>query len=424
MSNGNIKLNLLNLQIDISLMNIPVLKTIACTLMLSILLYHSAIGQSGVAVIQDSTSFKQKDIVDILQGSFKAHLRKDSTSLKGNGPFISIMPVVGYSLQSGLTGAIVSNTSFYTDDSRNKFSNLLINGYYSEYHQYWFTANSNIFFEKQKIHLFSDTRYYNFPTQTFGYGTNSSLSDELDIKYSYLRVSQVVFREIMPNTFVGIGYNLDYHWNLKVDTVPGKALKDLEKYQKGTHSISSGISLNFLFDNRKNSVNPEGGFFANIQYRPNLTLLGSDSNWQSFLIDLRAYVKLPASSHNVLAFWSYNNFTLNGTPPYLDMPSVGWDAYSNTGRGYVPGRYVGLKFNYLESEYRFAITQNGLLGGVVFGNVEKVYKKWTDLHTIIPGGGLGLRIKINKYSNTNLAIDYGFGVGGSHGFFFNLGEVF
>jgi len=83
-----------------------------------------------------------------------------------------------------------------------------------------------------------------------------------------------------------------------------------------------------------------------------------------------------------------------------------------------------LKFNYLESEYRFAITQNGLLGGVVFGNIEKVYKKWSDLHTIIPGEGAGIRIKLNKYSSTNLAIDYGFGVGGSHGLFFNLGEVF
>ena len=31
---------------------------------------------------------------------------------------------------------------------------------------------------------------------------------------------------------------------------------------------------------------------------------------------------------------------------------------------------------------------------------------------------------MNKFSNTNLAIDYGFGVNGSHGLFFNLGEVF
>ncbi len=405
-------------------MNLTLLKAFAFTAILSILNSYLVKAQPGIVVKKDSILSETKDLVDILQGGFKTHLRKDTVSVNGKGPFISILPVVGYSLQSGLTGAIVTNTSFYTDDKKSRFSNLLINGYYSQFHQYWFTANSNIFLEKYKIHLVGDTRYYNFPTETFGIGTNSTLSDALDIKYSYLRISQNFFREITPNIFAGAGYNLDYHWNISSDTIVGKALDDLRKYQKGPRSLSSGISLNLLYDSRKNSVNPQGGDYAYIQFRPNLTLLGSDSNWNALLIDLRHYIKFPASSGNVLAFWNYYNFTLSGTPPYLDTPSVGWDAYSNTGRGYVPGRYAGKNFIYLESEYRFAITHDGLLGGVIFGNAENIYQKWSDSHAIIPGGGLGIRIKMNKYSNTNIAIDYGFGVGGSHGLFFNLGEVF
>ena len=406
-------------------MDLPIHRAINCAVLLSVLMSYSVFGQSGIAVKQDSTITKQKDIVDILQGGFKTHLRKDSSLTKGNGPFFSILPVVGYSLQSGLTGAIVTNTSFYTDASKSRFSNLLVNGYYSQYHQYWFTANSTLFFEKYKLHLFGDTRYYNFPTQTFGLGTNNSLSDALNIKYDYLRISQIAFRELTPSIFAGAGYNLDYHWNITTDTITGKALSDFNRLQQGkTHSLSTGISLNLLFDNRKNPVNPETGSYANVQYRPNLKILGSDSNWQSFLIDLRTYVRFPASSHNVLAFWNYYNFTLAGTPPYLDTPSVGWDAYSNTGRGYVPGRYTGKNFNYLESEYRFTLTHNGILGAVVFGNIESIYQTWKDALPVIPGGGIGLRIKMNKYSNTNVAVDYGFGIGGSHGFFFNLGEVF
>ena len=378
-------------------------------------------GQSAKA---DTNTVYQKDIVDVLQKGFGWNIRKDSTSNKGNGPFISVMPVVGYSLQSGLTGAIVSNTSFYTDKSRNKFSNLLINGYYSEFHQYWFTANSNVFFEKQKIHLFGDARYYNFPTKTFGIGTNSSLSDGLDIKYSYLRFYQIVFKEIKPDIFAGIGYNLDRHWNIKIDSIAGKTLEDFKQYQKNNQSTTSGISFNLLFDNRKNAVNPTAGSYAFLQYRTNFDFLGSDSDWQSLMIDLRHYISFPATSRNILAFWNYYNFTLSGIPPYLDTPSVGWDYYSNTGRGYVPGRYTGRNFAYLESEYRFPLTRNGLFGGVLFGNVESIFQNWSDKHAIVPGGGLGLRIKINKYSNTNIVIDYGFGVGGSHGLFFNLGEVF
>jgi len=406
-------------------MNRFIPRAACCAVLFFVLLSSSIFGQTESVVKQDSAVSNQKDIVDILQGGFKTHLRKDNNSMKGKATFFSILPVVGYSLQSGLTGAIVTNTSFYTDENKSRFSNLLINGYYSQYHQYWFTANSTLFYEKYKLHLLGDTRYYNFPTQTFGLGTNSTLSDGLNIKYSYLRVAEIVYRELTPSIFAGAGYNLDYHWNITSDTIPGKALSDFEMLQKGsTHSLSSGISLNVLFDNRINPVNPERGSFANIQYRPNLKLLGSDSNWQSLMIDLRTYVKFPASSRNVLAFWNYYNFTLGGTPPYLDTPSVGWDAYSNTGRGYVPGRYTGKNFNYLESEYRFTITRNGILGAVVFGNIESVYQKFKDAFPVTPGGGFGLRIKMNKYSNTNVAIDYGFGVGGSHGFFFNLGEVF
>jgi hypothetical protein len=143
------------------------------------------------------------------------------------------------------------------------------------------------------------------------------------------------------------------------------------------------------------------------------------------LIDVRHYIKLPASSHNILAFWSYNDITISGNPPYLDMPSIGWDDYSNTGRGYSAGRYTGRNLLYFESEYRFSMTRNGLLGGVVFVNAESVTENSPDkTRSVVPAGGLGLRIKISKDSDTNLSVDYGFGIRGSHGIIFNMGEVF
>ena len=392
-----------------------------------ILLFFSKFisGQTGETLPNDSTTIQQKDVVDIFQELLSRELRKDSALMKDNGPFFSLIPVVGYSLHTGLTGVIATSTTFYSDNERKKNSRILINGNYSVYHQYWFTVISNIFFEKVKLHLTGDTRYYKFPTITYGLGPKSTFSNPLHIDYSYLRFYQVAFREIAPNLFVGMGYNLDLHWNIEADSVPGSDLDQFVRYQKGNQSISSGISLNIQYDNRKNAVNPQNGIYANIQIRPKLTFLGSNKNWQSLLIDIRRYVKLPVSSHNILAFWSYNVITLSGTPPYLDLPSIGWDNYSTTGRGYAPGRYTGRNLIYFESEYRFSITGNGLLGGVIFGNAQSIPNSISDnIRPIIPGAGFGLRIKINKYSGTNLAIDYGFGIRGSHGFFFNMGEVF
>jgi len=384
-----------------------------------------SLAQSVSAAKNDSTEIEQKDLVDVLQKNLNLYFRADSAVQSGNGPYFSIIPVVGYSMESGVTYALVSNTSFYTDKNKTRFSNILANAYYSQYHQYWATITSNIFFEESGLHLVGDIRYFKFPTQTYGIGSETLLSDILHIEYSYLRFYQSVFRELKKNWFAGIGYNLDYHWNIDTDDKQGNALTDFQTFQKDSKSISSGITLNLIFDSRKNPVNPESGTLGNLQYRTNLKMLGSDKNWQSLIIEARQFFKPLASSKNVIGIWTYNNFTLNGTPPYLDLPSIGWDNYSNTGRGYIPGRFTGRNLIYLESEYRFGITRNGLLGGVVFGNAESILPNLNSrIQKVMPGAGLGLRIKMNKYSNTNIAIDYGFGIGGSRGLFFNLGEVF
>ena len=117
-------------------------------------------------------------------------------------------------------------------------------------------------------------------------------------------------------------------------------------------------------------------------------------------------------------------FTLGGNPPFLDLPSTGWDTYSNTGRGFIQGRFRGKSLVYGEAEYRFGLSRNELLGGVVFANAESV----TELKVVrgvvengrfgkvVPAVGAGLRL--------NLAVDYGFGLDGSRGLVLNLGEVF
>ena len=80
---------------------------------------------------------------------------------------------------------------------------------------------------------------------------------------------------------------------------------------------------------------------------------------------------------------------------------------------------------YMEAEYRFKVSPSGLFGGVVFVNAQS-FTEWPSntFQTIAPAAGLGLRLKFNKYSRTNIAIDYGFGQNGSQGIFVNLGEVF
>ena len=80
--------------------------------------------------------------------------------------------------------------------------------------------------------------------------------------------------------------------------------------------------------------------------------------------------------------------------------------------------------SYFETEYRYRISRNGLIGGVVFFNVENYAGNLKPYANFLPGYGAGLRIKLNKKSGANLCLDYGFGNDGSRGFYLNLGEVF
>ena len=80
---------------------------------------------------------------------------------------------------------------------------------------------------------------------------------------------------------------------------------------------------------------------------------------------------------------------------------------------------------YFEGEYRFKITHNGVLGGVAFANAESFTESSTNnFGKFLPAAGGGIRIKVNKYTRTNLSLDYGIGLNGSSGLFLNLGEVF
>jgi len=374
---------------------------------------------------QTDSSSGQKDLADVIR-SLGKH-RKDTVRNKVDSSkyHFSIVPAIGYTLSTGFALIVASNVAFYTNDpDKTNVSSIMAPVVYSQYNQLTIPLQANIWTKDNKYNIISDWRYYKYPQDTYGLGGHTSLDEANQIDYSQLRIRQSVLRKLALNIYAGVGYYLDYHWNIKEEGQPDGSESDAKKYGLPPTSTSSGPVLNLLYDNRKNSINPQGGLYANILYHPNYVFMGSDANWQSMTIDVRKYFRFP-NSRSILAFWNYDWLTLSGKPPYLDLPSTGWDNYNNTGRGYIQGRFRGENMLYLETEFRFAITRNGLFGGVLFANAQSVSNyPANDFDAIWPAAGLGLRIKVNKHSNTNIAIDYGFGLGGSRGFFVNLGEVF
>jgi len=377
----------------------------------------------------DTSYLHQRDLIDLFLLALHKNpdQRLDTNSHKTHRVHIAAAPAVQYSLETGLGVNITGNMAFYTTTNGNEnLSTLLTYPTYTQNKQLILPLQSSIWTKDNQYNFLSDWRFLQFPEKTYGLGGYTQLSDGYDLDYNYVRLYQYGLKKVAKDFYVGPGYQLDIHYDIQqLGVAPGK-VTDFDTYGFSPQSVSSGVSLNFLYDTRKNSINPEGGSsYGNLILRQNLTLLGSDQNWSSLLLDVRKYFSLPGDSRNILAFWTYDWFTLKGNPPYLDLPSTGWDTYDNTGRGYIQSRFRSKNMLDLEAEYRFAVTNNGLLGGVVFANAES----FSDINTgqfgvISPAVGAGLRIKFNKLSKTNIAIDYAFGAGGSNGLFLNLGEVF
>lgn len=371
----------------------------------------------------------QLDLVDLgrsfLQGY---HTRKIDTIQQKEGKLhISALPAAGYTLQTGFAGVVSSNFAFYTNqESQTNLSTILTSLTYSQYHQVIFPIQADIWTKRNRYNIITDWRFLHYPSITYGLGGNTPADSADNIDYGYLRLHQAILRTIAKNFYFGLGYDLDYFWNIRELEPANQKPTGFQSYGWTKNAVAAGASAHLLYDSRRNPINSDKGDYLSLIYRPNLTFLGSDNNWASLFLDARKYIPLTSGNHNVLAFWSYDWFTLGGGhPPYLLLPSTGWDPYSNTGRGYMQGRYRSLNMLYLESEYRFGITCNGLLGGVIFANAQSFTEPNSNRYTYIqPGYGLGLRISLNKFSRTNLCIDYGWGTNGSRGFFVNLGEVF
>jgi outer membrane protein assembly factor BamA len=374
-----------------------------------------------------SNTYPQKDVVDYfrLWLGFKSNSRKQNFR-PGDKPVISVIPAVGYTLQTRLAAIISGNIAFFTDTLPDtKVSVVVSSATYTQNKQFFIPVLSNIWLSHNRINLIGDLRYMKYPQSTFGLGSDAPMTNEDPMDYQYLKFHQYVLRAITHDFSAGIGYNLDYRWDISEAGLPGGEESDYAKYGTSEKSTSSGLAAALSYDSRNNPINASRGFMANVIFRDNFTWLGSDANWQSMVIDMRKYFSLSRNNRAILGFWSYNWLIFGGKPPFLDLPSTAWDSFNNTGRGFIQGRFRGDKMIYLESELRLTLTRNGLLGAVFFGNAQS-FSSWFDkkLESIQPGYGLGLRIKLNKKSNTNIAIDYGFGTQGSKGLSVNIGEVF
>lgn len=364
--------------------------------------------------------------------------------------YLPILPIIGYTPANGfMLGAGVAPGILLDSAHHTHISSGLANVQFTSKKQINFNFRHNIYMPRDKIILQGDWRLLIFSQATYGLGimdlpgvfslNGGSLSEdetgEQPMTFTYLRLYETVFTRIKGRLYGGLGLAIDQHSKIVDERLDLSAeppfytshyvYSDLKAFSNEKYS-ANGVVLKILFDNRDNAINAYKGIYLDAGLRYNPTWLGSTQSSSQILLELRNY-QLVGKSDNRFAFWWIGQFLTSGSLPYLALPSIGWDTYNRSGRGYIQGRFRGENLAYGEAEFRFRIVKNGFLSGVLFLNGITVDNPLADqsiFEKFAFGYGAGARIKMNKETRTNICIDIGLGQSGSTGLYFGLQEAF
>jgi hypothetical protein len=371
-------------------------------------------------------------------------------------PTIGSNPLLGFFYGVGFTGAM-----YLGDPKTTNVSNITSSISLTTKDQIIANIRGTIMTNDNKWEMLVDIKYADFTENTYGLGSDynqpiqdgwhigeivtTGIEGSQPLEFNQLRFHYTALRAVGKKIYAGIGYHLDGHINIKDVLLDLEAPEPVITSHYGYSRLNgidptgyrtSGTSVNFVLDSRDHTVNTYSGNFLQVSYRVNSRFLASTTDFDQLYFETRLFKTLsPSRPRHILAFWGIGHFILSGVVPYMHLPFNASDMRNRMGRGYVAGRFRGPSWVSAEGEYRFPITRNGLIGGVVFGSLTTTSRNALQVFDIDqpklnlfeatrPAAGFGGRVMLNKTGRLNLAVDMAFGQNGSRGFYFAIGETF
>lgn len=416
---------------------IPVLKS-KIILVLLVLMSHNAFSQ------EENNEIKKDSVPYVtLYDLFKKKENRNKEEEDSKSTLI-ILPTLGLQPANGFTFGFISQYSFKKNVT-DRISLIAGGASYSTKKQILTYVKNNMYLEEDKFFLSGDYRYFVFSQSNFGLSTDiipygndfdnfSFEAIEQPMKYNYFKFHQTASIRILPSVYVGAGIHIDDYSKIDDELLAVATQETTYHYDysekfgySDKHYTVAGASLNLVYDSRDNLINTNNGMFVNFNYRINPKYQESQQASTTLSLDARYFIPLSNSNkQHVLAFWTYGQFLTSGNLPYLNLPSLGWDANSRSGKGYTQGLFRGAELITFETEYRFPITTNQLISGTLFVNATtasdvdgsvQLFDKFQ------PAIGVGLRILLDKKTLTNFLVNFGLGRD-SKTFYFNDGESF
>jgi hypothetical protein len=381
------------------------------------------VGASSAQSVRKASKSKETDLIEVLVKAFNISIKeKDPTRKRVS---FSIMPVSSTSsagnkiLVSSISAAFILGHQDST-----KVSSLFLLPYTDFSENFGIGIKQNLWTPNNIWNIPGEYRFSSLSQYSYGLGSSSEEKDRLNLKYKTVKLYLAANHKITGHYFGGMGISYDRAYNIE-ESGYSYTPSAYSKYTPptGSTSLSTGLDFSLLYDDRKNSINPDAGTYASFVYRINPTWMANDQQWNSVYADFRQYFSQNSDKRRIFAIWAFYWGSF-GNVPYFNLPGTTLELGGRSGRGYYTARYRGKHMLYFETEYRFDLSRNGLFGGVLFANLQSLSELNTNqFQGINPGAGFGARIKFNKESKTNITLDFGFGQN-SFGFYIGLGEFY
>lgn len=345
-----------------------------------------------------------------------ATIAKAQDSAKKKRP-VSVFPVpaIGYSPETRwYVGAVaLFNLKFLQKDSTSRVSSAKAEINITQNKQLIIETEWNIFSKNEQWYHEGMLGYRKFPELFWGVGDNTP--DSAEELYSAYRIEADIrsLKRIGNNSFAGLRYR--YQNMYGVAPKQGGILENV-LVQGATGSTSSGVGPAYLYDSRKNALNPQQGAFLSLSTLYFGKALGGTAEFSRLEVDARKYFKLKKT---VLAFQAHS-ILQGGNPPFRMMGLMG---SGRDMRGYYQGRYRDNNYLALQAEWRVPVKWG--LGFALFAGAGEVFN-WDNPYTYdvfkyTTGGGL--RIAMDKEKSVNLRFDFAVGHE-TTGFYIAFGEAF
>ena len=302
-------------------------------------------------------------------------------------PFVllpAVLPAIGYNPAMGALFGLTGTLGMYLGPpATTTISSLQGVALYSTMSQLTIQVSTTVLTARNDWELQGDWRFLLFNQKTYGLGTGPAghvgPRDERGLQPGAVSTRRCSARSGATSTSASATGSTatttsrTRTWtSRRPEPVVGPDYAYSLAYGFNPHQgVLSGATLAVLYDSRDSTIDPYRGYYGSANFTVNPTWLGSSQASTNLEAQFRVYAPLDDDvPRNVLGFWLYYRGITSGAAPYLALPSIGWDQKNRTGRGYVQGRWRGTQELYGEVEWRFRITNNGLLGGVVFANAR------------------------------------------------------